>query len=179
MEIRFDTQVPSQAETDCIIAGVLEEQGLSTSAEQLNQATQGKLEELFKNGDLPLKPGKTLMLHNLPGIKSRRLLLVGCGKVDKLNVTAYRKIITAAIKSLDSTPCQSALCCLAELDVQGAGLYRRVRLLSETIHDAVYRFEQLKSDDEAEPHNLNTVAVAIPADQQTGMDSALQEGNAI
>lgn len=179
MEITLGSQSPIQAETDCIVVGVLEQEGLTSSAEQLDKASQGFLNKLFSSGDLPTKSGQTLILHQLDGISAKRLLLVGCGKKDKLNVSQYRKIITATVKALDSSGSDSAICYLSELEVEGAGLYRKIRLLTETIHAARYTFEQLKTGNDKPEHPLLAVALAVPEEKLASLTPALQEGNAI
>ena len=179
MKILLDTQNPARIASDCIVIGVHEKEGLTNSAGQIDEASNGFLTQLLNSGDLPGKSGQTLLLPQLEGIEGKRVLFVGCGQKDKLTNSEYRKIITAMIKALENSASQSAVCCLSELDVKGAGLHRKVRILTEASHAAMYKFDQLKSEKEAPEHPLTSMSLLVPADKQQALNTALAEGNAI
>ena len=53
---------------------------LGDIAKAVDQASNGAISAVLKRGDLAGKPGQTLLLHSLPGLKAERVLLVGSGK---------------------------------------------------------------------------------------------------
>ncbi|MDH5409080.1 MAG: leucyl aminopeptidase [Gammaproteobacteria bacterium] len=179
MEILLDALNPAQIKADCIVIGCYENEGLTNSAEQLNSASNNILKQLLESKDLPSKVGQTLLLPRPEGIQASRILVLGCGKKDKLNSTQFRKIISAMVKALDTSASQSAACCLAELEVKGSGLYKKVRTLIETSYAALYKFDQLKSEKDPVESPLTKLTLLVPDDKKETLASALIEGVAI
>jgi leucyl aminopeptidase len=60
------------------------------------------LGELFDAGEISGKPFEMTLLHNLPGVRAKRLLAVGAGKTAKFNAAELRRAVGAAIRHLKS-----------------------------------------------------------------------------
>jgi len=60
------------------------------------------LGELFDAGEIPGKPFEITMLHNVPGMRAKRVLAVGAGKPAKFNAAELRRAVGAAIRHLKS-----------------------------------------------------------------------------
>jgi len=58
------------------------------------------LGELFDAGEISGKSFETTLLHRVPGLRARRLLVVGAGKPDKFNTAELRKAAGAALRFL-------------------------------------------------------------------------------
>lgn len=74
--------LPTQS-IDCIAVAVFEGNQLSPAAATLNTASKGLIQRVIERGDISGKPGQTMLLQDIEGISSPRVLLVGCGKFEK------------------------------------------------------------------------------------------------
>jgi len=178
MDFSLESQSPEQTSSDCIVVGIYEGGELTPSAQQLDSVSQGLLSRLVSEGDMEGKTAQTLLLHQAEGISAKRVLMVGCGKKDKLTASQFRKITAAALKLLDGSASESALVCLSELDVQNMGTHRKIRQIAETSLYVQYRFEQTKSEKQPPAHPLKKIIIhADPASNSS--QQALQQGHAI
>ena len=96
MEFSIKAQSPEKSRSDCVVIAVNEAQQLSPSAQLLNDASGTYLAKLLRQGDLSGKVGKTLLVHNVPGVAAPRVLLVGTGKELTVNERDYRSLVRAA-----------------------------------------------------------------------------------
>ena len=100
MEFNIKNGNPQNQSADCVLVGVFEGNQLSDAASELESATNNALSNVLKNGDFDGKVGSTLLLHQLAGVESTRVMLVGLGKPEELNVKHLRKLVRAAIKAM-------------------------------------------------------------------------------
>jgi leucyl aminopeptidase len=77
MEFGVKSGSPEKQRSACIVVGVFEPRRLSAVAEQLDRVSDGYLSSLLRRGDLEGKTGQMLLLHQVPGVLSERVLLVG------------------------------------------------------------------------------------------------------
>ena len=80
MEFGVKSGSPEKQRSACIVVGVFEPRRLSAVAEQLDRVSDGYLSSLLRRGDLEGKTGQMLLLHQVPGVLSERVLLVGCSQ---------------------------------------------------------------------------------------------------
>ncbi len=179
MEFSLESQNPQLVTADCIVVGVYEDGELTSSAQQLNSASQGFLAKLVDEGDIEGKTGQTLLLHQVEGITAKRVLMVGCGKKDELTTSQYRKITHAALKFLNGSASQSVLICLTELDVPNMGSHRKTRQIAEAGHYVQYRFDHTKAEKLPPAHPLKTITIHQAESTSSSAQQALHEGNAI
>ncbi|MDO9392636.1 MAG: M17 family peptidase N-terminal domain-containing protein, partial [Methylotenera sp.] len=102
MEFSIKNDNPEKLHSDCVIIGVYESQKLSNAALALDIASAGYLSNILKRGDMDGKADTTLMLHNVPGVASERMLLVGLGKESEFSEKQYCKAIRASVKALSN-----------------------------------------------------------------------------
>src|SRR5690625_8003138 len=75
-----------QLNTPAIAVGVFSEGKLSHAADILDRASNGAIAEVLK-AEFDAKPKTSLTLRNLPGIITKRVILVGLGKQESYRVT--------------------------------------------------------------------------------------------
>ena len=80
MEFVVKNTKAAAAKTATLVLPVNENQQLGPVAQSVDQASGGVISTILKRGDLSGKPGQTLLLHSVPGLKAERVLLVGTGK---------------------------------------------------------------------------------------------------
>lgn len=184
MEFRIKTGEIAQLKTPCILIGIFEGRKLAGPSATLDLATGGRLSELLKKGDMDGRLGGTLMLYDLPGLASERVLVVGCGKHKEFGRDNYRKALVGAVAALQQTHAGAALCTLPELGPDGLDLYAAVRDLVTTAEDKTYRYTLTKKDDKQAPKTplkrleiwLSEKADAPSAEQAIRHGSAIAAG---
>lgn len=176
--------------TDCIAVAVFEQGQLSASAQAINELSNNRISRIVDRGDISGKAGQTAMLHDLEGIKSTRILLVGCGKQDKVTENNFNSAITAMAKVLNETGVSSASSCLAEINVSDKSSSWNVRQSVITTETALYKYSLAKSDNKPQEkpleelgfftdNNIDEVELAAKTGQAiaNGMNLARELGN--
>ena len=169
---------PTQIKADCIVAGVYENARLSPGARALDKQCKGKISAIIRRGDLPAHPGKTLILHDLPGLQAARVLLVACGDPDKLDESHFGKIVDGAASALADSASVHAVSCLPELEVQGRDLCWRIRRTIELTEAALYRFQRMKSEPGPE-RSLSQTTLPVSRKALSAATDAAAAGEAI
>lgn len=149
MEFSIKTGSTEKQHHNCVIVGVYESGELSDSAKAIDALSSGYLSNIIKRGDIEGKSEKTLILHDVPGTHSDRVLLVGLGKQREFSQKQYAKAVRASVKALAASGASEAVTYLSELPVADLGLRRKVSLLAEVALDATYRFDAIKRKKEA------------------------------
>lgn len=149
MEFSIKTGSTEKQHHNCVIVGVYESGELSDSAKAIDALSSGYLSNIIKRGDIEGKSEKTLILHDVPGTHSDRVLLVGLGKQREFSQKQYAKAVRASVKALAASGASEAVTYLSELPVADLGLRRKVSLLAEVALDATYCFDAIKRKKEA------------------------------
>ncbi len=170
-------------ETECLVVAVGDQSdankgNLGQAAAAVDAASGGQLTALVDSGDLTGKTAKTLLLHRVPGIRAKRLLLIGCGKADERHDRTFAKVATAAINAIKEIGCNSAAFDLDSDVVNERDCYWRTRRLVELATAGLYSFDQLKSK-AADPIKLEKLAINLSAEDSETGELAVYEGAAI
>jgi len=162
MDFNVKTGDPDKLRTACVVVGVSAPRRLSPAAQRLDKVSRGQLRELLKHGDIDTSCGATTLIHGPKGrIEAARILVIGCGKEKKLSPQAFTEITSAAAKALQSSGATDALSYLTELDVEDRDLAWKAQRTVEASRDAVYRFDELKSDAEPPKHPLRKLGIVV------------------
>jgi leucyl aminopeptidase len=103
--VEFSIKVGDAAKvkTDCFMVGVFDSRKLSSAAKALDSASKRAISTAVASGDLSGKIGSTLMLHQLPGIAAKRVLLIGLGEEKEYGNEAFVGAVRAGFKALKGT----------------------------------------------------------------------------
>src|SRR5579872_62787 len=94
---------PSQLETDCLVAIVLDRgEGSKPNSvlESGDKALTAAAAELFASGEVTGRLFETTMIHHPQGLQAKRLLLVGGGKAANFSGYELRKVAGTAVRFL-------------------------------------------------------------------------------
>lgn len=80
MQFSTKTTVLSNTPTSCLILGVYLNGNMPEATATVDKASGKAISKVIKAGDISGKAMETLLLHNVDGIKAKRILLLGCGK---------------------------------------------------------------------------------------------------
>ncbi len=168
----------ASCETECLIVGVEADAQLSPSASALDSAAQGYISDIVNGGDIKGKTAETLLLQKVPGVKARRVLLIGLGKADERNDRNYRKIVKAAMAAVKGVSVESAVFSLDGLGSNDDDQYRQIRHLIEWAGAELYIYDETKSK-KADPLALDKIGVLLSEDDSELGEYAVLDGVAL
>ena len=152
----------------------------SLSAELVDRASGGYISEIIRRGDMEGKLGSTLLLHNVRGTLADRVLLVGLGKERDFREREFRAAMRAAVRLLNETGSYEAVIYLTEEKVKRREVAWRVEHAVVVAMDAVYRFDELKSQPAEVRRPLRKLTLSVPQRSDlTDGESAAARGLAI
>ena len=180
MEFSIKSGSPEKQRSACIVVGVFEPRKLTGPAELIDSASKGYLSDIVRRGDMEGKSGRTLLLHNVPGLLGDRVLLVGLGREKDFREREYREAVRAAVKTLDETGAFDGSIYLTEVPVRKRDVAWRVRQATLTAIDTVYRFDRMKSKKEEVRRPVRKLTLMVERRNELGpAEVAMREGEAI
>src|SRR5699024_10960060 len=117
------------------------------------------------------KVGSLLPLFNVEGIKAKRLLLVGFGKEEKLNLKNLKKGVTAATNWVKGTKAESVTFALLDRCVEKE---TSLPALMQAVGSALYIYDECKSE-KAPARALKTVHV-LEKENKDRLENAFNYG---
>lgn len=169
---------PTTDTCDCIVIPVYSKDKkpqLSEAGLLIDKASSGALSSILEKGDFKGATEKTLMLYDLENITASRVLLVGCGDEDKLDLKTLNKISKAISKALKGTSITSVCLYLADLlnDQQ-----QSIIQLVIAFADNRYQFQDYKSK-KADLDDLEKVIISTTSTFNNTSGIALKNGISI
>ena len=180
MEFTIKSGSPEKQRTACVVVGVFDNRKLTLSAELIDRAANGYLAEIIRRGDMEGKLGSSLLLHNVPGTLSDRVLLVGLGKEREFREAEFRRALRTAVKLLNETGSYEAVIYVTEESVKKRDIGWRIEHAVVMAMEAVYRFDQMKSNPPELRRPLRKLTLSVPqrSNLATG-EAAVARGLAI
>ncbi|EQM73905.1 leucyl aminopeptidase [Stutzerimonas stutzeri] len=178
MEFVVKNTKAAAAKTATLVLPVNENQQLGPVAQSVDQASGGVISTILKRGDLSGKPGQTLLLHSVPGLKAERVLLVGTGKAGELDARQWRKAAGAALGVIKGLGGSDATFAVQDVQVKDRDTYARARMLVEVLADGQYLFEQFKSK-KNEASKLGKITLLCDKADQAQVEQAIRHAAAI
>jgi leucyl aminopeptidase len=174
VEFSIKTLSPETAKVGCVVVGVYASSSpggeLTAAARRVDQASKGAVKRALR--DLSAKTGTTLLLRALPGVAAERVLLVGLGEKNTAEA-AYRTAVRAAANALKELDAKDAALFLVDMKVGARPVSWNVRHALLGVRDALYRFDQLKSQKKSPAPKLREVI--LPLSPKAELQSALKE----
>lgn len=180
MEYGTKSGNPAKTRTQCIVAGVYEDNHLSATAELLDKSSDGYITKILKRGDIQGKAGQSIVLHELPGINAPRVLLTGLGKSDGLDGAGFIKAANTAISALKKTQAKNALCCLPEAEVKDKDIYWKTRRVVEQFESGSYEFNEMRGKPPEDGLVLEHIDLQLTGKgDQKQVEAGIDDGTAV
>ena len=178
MQYFVTTNTPATEKTDCVVVAIFEQGLLSPSASALNDSTNGRIRSIVDRGDITGKVGQTLLLQDIEGVTSPRILLVGCGKKEGIKESDFATILAATTKMLDSSAAAQASLYLGELNVNERPAQWLVSQAIMTAESSLYQYTATKSDPKATENPIEQLSFYAD-DNEAELTQAAANGLAI
>jgi len=172
MKLSLSDRAPHEVQSDCLVLGFAEGAELTPSVRAVDDASGGAISRLLKSGDIETGVGKARFLHGLPGLAAERVLAVGFGKQDKLDLPRFDRACLAAGKALRDHPLKSCHVCLHEMGFGDKPAEQRLRQAALAIHRANYLYTVTKPRTEDAPVPLQSASFQGGGALQGALDQA-------
>jgi leucyl aminopeptidase len=178
--MRLTLQSPPLADisADWLLVGIWEKGPLDGSAGELDAKLSRLLSTLQEQGDLTGKAKELTPIYQCPGLKAKRLLLVGLGTREKADYASLLSACAAAAKSLTTKPCPRLAVALPE-NVPGLGAEVVLRACAQGIYQGSSTSGIRKNaNDRTAPAEVCFVTSTSDASLQSSLRRADSEGRA-
>ena len=176
MNINLSLSAPSQVETECLVAVVLDQGEKDKPAAVVacsDAAVRDAAKDVIASAEVTGKTFETTLLHRPAGLKAKRLLLVGGGKSKTFSSSDLRKLAGAAVRTLKGKSIRSFAFALPE---NGAGAAEGVRAVVEGAFVGDFDPDYYKSD--RKDQKIDAVTI-VARGEQAALDQALNVGRIV
>jgi leucyl aminopeptidase len=178
MDTRLIAANFAEVDTECLVAIALDHGTNQKNEPRLavrDSAVEKAVAELISSGELTGKAYESVMLHRPQGLKARRLLMIGGGKVGNFGHIELRKAAGTALRTLKPKMIKSCAFVLPELPSGGEDA---VRSIVEGALVADYDPDTYRSD--RKDFSMKEVTVVAPAgSDQPRLQRALDQARII
>jgi len=172
MKFALNNKSVTEIETECIVIGIHEESDLTGAAAAIDQASGGALQRLVDSGDIETTWKCETMLHDLEGLTSKRVLVMGCGSKKKFTAVRFDSVCEVAGKILHDHVVENIHVCLHELDTENRDTHWRLRQTAMAFDRANYRYTATKKPKSYDNSPLAGVTFNATDNMQTALDEA-------
>src|ERR1700680_3534931 len=152
MDIRFSNRSVEHIACDALVLGVAYQHAerkslvLSSAASEVDALLDGLLRELFTAGEFKGEVGELATIHTMGKLVTKRVVVVGLGKLEKLQTQAIQRACGTAARHLQQTGAHSiGLACVLEnarLDIEA-----QTQAAIEGVLTGIYTFKKYQQTD--------------------------------
>ncbi|MFK7854368.1 MAG: leucyl aminopeptidase [Granulosicoccus sp.] len=180
MQIRILSRIPATTENSCQLLTLFADGKLKGAARKIDQDSEGLIKKLFANGDFNAEKDQTLVLHDVKGAQSGRILLVGLGDRKTANGQTWRSACDAAAKALLATPATIAISdCLVSTTIDSLSEQDMAKQLTQAIVANAYNFTLHPKKKQTNAPQLETLALTTERKKIDAVSVATHRGLAI
>jgi leucyl aminopeptidase len=177
MEFSIKNGNPEKQSSDCLVVGVFEGGELSASAKLLDEVSAKAISALVKAGDMQGELATTALMHHLPSVSAKRVLLVGLGKQEEFDAKNYLKAVRAAVKALPKSVVDIGFY-MTELMAAEMTVNEKTAQIAEIVLDTTYQVNSLKTK-KPESSALKKVVIYVEKAEVSQAKVAVAQGVAI
>jgi len=184
LELKLSNSDPLKARTGCLVLAVANRKKLTGSVALADSESNSYLSDILKQKDLGDSIGDTLMLHNVPGIAAKRVLLISAGSDDNnAEVTAqqFEKMTAAIATAISTSAIKDCFSCLNEIKVEDKDLTWQARSFAQALQVNTYKFDLHKSKKTKNNSKFDGKATVFVAErkQNKAIEKGIVQGTAI
>jgi leucyl aminopeptidase len=176
VKINLGNQPVALLDTPCLVLGVTEDGPLSPTATAIDTASGGTIRRMLDARDIATTIGKTTVIHKLAGVTAERVLVLGLGKLAKLDRSRFDRACLAAGKVLNDLPVTDCRVCVHDVEFEGADFGWRLRQVALAIYRASYRYTATKPPKEDSTPALKSASFQAKDVCQPMIDQAAAMG---
>ena len=153
--------------TPCLILPVFSKGQQLDVTTRFDQAHNGHITTILKQGDASGKVGNTLLLQMPAGNKTKRVLLVGLGEQGKTTESDFNNAVQASTNALKHLPIKTICSALLTVEVTDKDIDWKVRQLVLTSREALYQYTETLTTAAPDAHSLEKCQLLTPSGRAT------------
>ena len=165
--------------SDCIVVVIWSKGRLSEEAQVADKLSNKGISKIVRSEDFTGKLGQTQLVYNPPGLKSKRLLLMGGGDSKKLHAKSAAAMLNAGLKAVFASNAVSVHFALASLVVQDETAPWICQQLAQLAEATSYRYNETKSKKSKAISAKQVSVSAIKGSRRKSLEEALRTGSVI
>lgn len=171
---------PHQTKTPAIAVGVFTDGVLSVAADAIDRASNGAVRAVIK-AEFTARAGSTLVLRNLEGVATPRIVLVGLGKQAEYSPRTHARAEQAFAAYCVQARLTEATSTLAAIDCAAAPVRDRARSAAAACGEATYHYDASfgKPDLNARPKLKKLTLQFANAAERAAATLGVTEGGAL
>ena len=179
--LQITVEAPSALKdrTGILVIGAFADGTLPALSQKVDEASKGHLTTVLKRGDLEKKAGASLLLHDLAGVQSERVLVISLGMPDEFGDKAFRDALSSAAKSLHAGVASDALVALADVDLPGRSDAWRLQEAARLIADGAYQFNGSGSKSQNGNRGARNIKLLVSGKSTDATTKAVRQGQAM
>lgn len=179
MKYSLKTGSVENISADCVAVVVWNKGALSDEAKSLDSASNKSISKLTRTEDFTGKLGAAQLIYNPPGIKSKRVLLLGGGDSKKLNARNGQKMLQAGLKAVKGLNAGDVHFALGSITIKDQDYSWLASLLAQEAERNSYRYNETKSK-KGKALALKAISIApASGSRRKSLALALKQGAAI
>jgi leucyl aminopeptidase len=146
MNLSITSLLPAQIETDVLVVSAFQKPELRGPAQEADQALEGVLSSAISEGAFKGALFEAEWVYPAPGLKARRVLLIGAGKEDRFDIRTLRSMAGAAARQARRKGAKSV--CLALTGPEGQSPAKVAEAVADGITSALVDSDLYKATTE-------------------------------
>lgn len=178
MELRVQIADCTEFETPLLAVKVLEgEDALVGPIQKLDERLDGLISDVISRGDFAGTEGQTLVLYSRGAVPAERILLIGVGKKEALDLERIRRAAGTAVKQALRLRVTSFASMLHHAELVEDRISPRTagRAVAEGAVLGAYTFEEMKTREEDAPE-IREIAEVVILEKREVKASEIEEG---
>ena len=159
-----------ETEADTLVVSLFKDSDLAGAAGAVDEALEGALRDLLSEGDFNGEAGELVVLYPRGAMSAKRVIVVGLGERDKLDLEVVRKASAAAVKRARKLNGKHVATVVHGADL---GVKAAAQATAEGALLALYRFDAQKQKEETnELESLTVVTEGDSSEVEAGVKTA-------
>ncbi|QQS16420.1 MAG: leucyl aminopeptidase [Neisseriales bacterium] len=173
MEFAIKSSSSASIAKNWVIVGVYEDGTMPLRTQELDNLSSHVISDAIQAKELR---GKTAAYLIFP---CRKIIGIGLGAKDRINLSSYRKILKSAAQALKKTQATHVINYLTELSVKDCKIGHQIAEAISLFEDQYYQFRQFKTQQNEHNFPLRKVTLVVPTQAIQEARMGLINGQAI
>jgi len=176
METTFINQASKDVACDVLVVGAAsaeagqESSVFAPATREVDQALDGLLSSMYANGEFKGKVGETVQIYTFGKLAARRVLVVGLGAAEKIQLHTWRRVSGIAVRFAQSKGAHQVALALGETNAN------ELQAIVEGALLGVYGFKKYKS---AQNNGQKLEQLILVGHENRERQAALERGSAM
>ena len=187
MDIRVTSQAEENVACDALVVGAAHKKTvqtskgivLSASAQAVDRLLGGLIDEICANGEFKGNLGELVTIHTMGKLAAKRVVLVGLGPQETVNLQALRRAAATAARHLQHTGAQRVALALLWQGLEDTGINEAAQAQIEGALLGLYSFKKYQhSDTNGNGQAVTKIKLLSGSADQAALHMAIERGTA-